>query len=135
MSNGLEIITTHRVHRAVSLPVTIAGTFTLNGASQPTAWDALFKSVTRHVSNANTLPVFRLRFNPGIKAPFLLVFSCKAPTGVDNDALTAQQVDVTLNPVSAREDVIEVDVQVIDSGVAVDTAGVVVTVYGMAKKS
>lgn len=110
------------------VPVLIPVQFTLAGASSPTVIGGHVESVERKVTAAPA-PFFRVRFPdvvPNLAGkPTVILHGYEAPVGTDATIIVSR-TGYTANPADALEVGREIDVQVLESGTAVDTAGRIV---------
>ena len=110
------------------VPVLIPVQFTLAGASNPSVIGGHVESVVRLVTAAPT-PFFRVRFPdpvPNLSGnPTVIMPGYQAPVTTDA-TIVVSRTGYTANPADALEVGRELDVQVLESGTAVDTAGRVV---------
>lgn len=104
-------------------PMVGGGAFVLDGATDPSQVFGDIESVTRLVDGA-ARPFFRVRFSKRLPLRAGTTFIATAVRGTAiTDELHANIVDLTSNPVVARDDNFELDVVVLQAGVPVDTAG------------
>jgi hypothetical protein len=110
------------------VPVLLPVQFTLAGASSPTVIGGHVESVTRLVTAAPT-PFFRVRFPDAVPnfagKPTVILHGYEAPVTTDA-TIVVSRTGYTANPADALEVGRELDVQVLESGTAVDTAGRIV---------
>lgn len=124
-SNQLHISQLYRV------PVILPVSFTLAGASSPTVVGGHVERVTRLVTAAPA-PFFRVRFLeplPNFTSPkTVIVPGYEAPVST-NASIIFSRTGYTANPALPLEVGRELDVQVLESGTAVDTAGRTVNLW------
>lgn len=124
-ANALLISGLYRV------PTLIPVQFTLAGASSPSVFGGHVESVERKVTAAPA-PFFRVRFPdlvPNLAGrSTVIVPGYEAPVGTAASVIVSR-TGYTANPADALEVGRELDVQVLESGTAVDTSGRIVFLW------
>jgi hypothetical protein len=113
------------------VPTLIPVQFTLAGASSPSVFGGHVESVTRLVTGAPA-PFFRVRFPSPVPnlagGQAVILPGYEAPEGTDATVVVSR-TGYTANPADALEVGRELDVQCLESGTAVDTAGRIVFLW------
>jgi len=124
-SNQLQISQLFRV------PVIVPVSFVLAGAAQPTVFGGHVELVERKVTAAPA-PFFRVRFLEPLPnltdTDTVITYGYEAPVGTAGLVIHSR-TGYTANPADPLEVGRELDVQVLESGTAVDTAGRVVNLW------
>jgi len=107
------------------VPVIVPVSFVTNGGSAPTVFGGHVETVERKVTAAPA-PFFRIRFLEQIPnltaAKTVITYGVEAPVGT-SAVVVFSRTGYTANPADPLEVGRELDVQLLESGTAVDTAG------------
>ena len=112
-------------------PTFFPASFTTNGASTPTVLGGHVESVIR-LETAAPRPFFRIRFKELIpnlsSARTVITTGFEGPENTDA-TINVSRAGFTANPADAIEAGRELDVQLLEAGTAVDTAGRRISVF------